>query len=308
MSMPDFQLIFRPLLELAADGKEHTLAEAYGYIADHFEMTEEERTEMLPSGRQKTINNRVGWSRTYLAKALLLESPRRGVFVITQRGRDFLNEVQGDFRVKDLYRFDDFLRFHTYSRDGKDESSVKETEKENALSNTTPEEDLETAYQGLHDSLSSELLDQVLSCTPAFFEQLVVDLLVSMGYGGSRKEAGKATKLSADGGIDGIINEDRLGLDSIYIQAKRWKDNVVGRPEIQKFAGALQGFRAKKGVFITTSTFSSEAWEYTRMIDSRIVLIDGQRLTELMIEHNVGVTQVITYSVKRIDADYFEEG
>ncbi|MBN2717061.1 MAG: restriction endonuclease [Deltaproteobacteria bacterium] len=307
MSMPDFQMIFRPLLELASDGKEHSLSEAYEYIADHFKMTDEERTEMLPSGRQKMINNRVGWSRTYLAKALLMESPKRGVFVITQRGRDFLKEVSGDFKVKDLYRFDDFRRFHSYNQDGKAESSNAQPEEEDVVSSTTPEEDLESAYQSLHDSLSSDLLDQVLGCTPAFFEQLVVDLLVKMGYGGSRKEAGKATKISADGGIDGIINEDRLGLDSIYIQAKRWKDNVVGRPEIQKFAGALQGFRAKKGVFITTSSFSSEAWEYTRMIDSRIVLIDGQRLTELMIEHDVGVAQVITYSVKRIDADYFEE-
>lgn len=308
MPMPDFQMIFRPLLELAADGKEHTLSEAYEYIASHFSMTEAERAEMLPSGRQKMINNRVGWSRTYLAKALLLESPKRGVFVITQRGRDFLKEVSGDFKVKDLYRFDDFRRFHSYNQDGNPELSNTQPEKEDVVSSATPEEDIESAYQSLHDSLSSDLLDQVLSCSPAFFEQLVVDLLVKMGYGGSRKEAGKATKISADGGIDGIINEDRLGLDSIYIQAKRWKDNVVGRTEIQKFAGALQGFRAKKGVFITTSSFSSEAWEYTRMIDSRIVLIDGQRLTELMIEHDVGVAQVITYSVKRIDADYFEEG
>lgn len=309
MTIPDYQSFFMPLLLYASDGESHRLRDAYEHLSEEFGLTPEERKEMLPSGRQPVVNNRIGWAKTYLVKAGLLESVKRGYFALTNRGREVLAEKPDKLDVKYLYRYPEFVDFQGRTNVGgsvAEEESAASTMDDGTITN--PEESLEFAYQSLKRALAAELLRTIMDSTPGFFENLVVDLLVKMGYGGSRKEAGSATQLSGDGGIDGVINEDRLGLDSIYIQAKRW-DNTrpVGRPEIQKFAGALLGQRAKKGVFITTSSFSLQASDYVKSIDAKIILIDGKRLADLMIEHNVGVTTVATYENKRIDSDYFDE-
>ncbi|BFU89267.1 MAG: restriction endonuclease [Nitrospira sp.] len=300
MAIPDYQSVMLPLLRLAADGKEHTLREAVEELTEQFKLTEEERKELLPSGSQFTFANRVGWARTYMNKAALLESTRRGYFRITQRGRDVLAKNPSEVNVKFLDQFPEFIEFRTKHRTPSTEAA--ETE-----SLQTPGELLESAYQKLREDLSAELLKTIRECSPAFFERLVIDVLIKMGYGGSRKEAGKAIGRSGDEGIDGIINEDRLGLDVIYIQAKRWQ-GPIGRPEMQKFASALQGHRANKGIFITTSSFTRDAEDYVAKINSKIVLIDGEQLSQLMIDHNVGVTPVTSYETKKIDSDYFIEG
>jgi restriction system protein len=304
MPIPDYQAIMLPLLKFTTDQKEHSLRETIEVLADHFRLTEEERKELLPSGRQPTFDNRVGWARTYLKKAGLVESTKRGYFRITDRGFDVIKANPIEISAKFLKQFPEFLEFQNYTQHL--EQSISNQSEAEADTTRTPEENLEIAIQKLTQELASELLQTIKNSPPSFFEKLVVDLLVNMGYGGTRKDAGKTVGRSGDGGIDGIINEDRLGLDVIYIQAKRW-ENSVGRPEIQKFAGALQGFRAKKGVFITTSTFTSEAKEYVSRIDSKIILIDGENLTQLMIENNVGVTPFAVYEVKKIDSDYFTD-
>ncbi|BAU66011.1 mrr restriction system protein [Stanieria sp. NIES-3757] len=301
MPIPDYQTIMLPLLKFAGDKQEHSLQEAISYLANQFNLTEAERKELLPSGKQFTFHNRVGWARTYLKKAGLLSSSRRSYFQITLRGIEVLAQNPQVINVNFLAQYDEFIQFRQLNKKNSNNNLVQEDTEKN-----TPEEILENAYQKLQENLSIEILETIKQCSPEFFESLVVDLLVSMGYGGSRKEAGQAVGHSGDGGIDGIIKEDRLGLDIIYIQAKRW-ENVVGRPEIQKFAGALQGQRAKKGVFIATSCFTKDAIEYVSRIDTKIILVDGNRLTELMIEHNVGVTSIAKYEVKRIDSDYFTE-
>ncbi|MCP9449157.1 MAG: restriction endonuclease [Nitrospira sp.] len=290
-----------PLLQFAADDKEHSLREAIESLSAEFGLTEEEKKELLPSGQQPTFENRVAWARTYLVKAVLLEAPRRGFFRITQRGRDILSQRPTAITVKFLEQFPEFLDFRIKRHESKEEIQLPGNR-----NLQTPGELLESAYQKLREDLAAELLNTVKECSPAFFERLVIDVLVKMGYGGSRKEAGKAIGRSGDEGIDGIINEDRLGLDVIYIQAKRWKD-PIGRPEIQKFVGALQGHRANKGIFITTSSFTREAQDYVTKINSKIVLIDGEHLSQLMIDHNVGVTPVMSYETKKIDSDYFLE-
>lgn len=308
MSIPDYQSIMLPLLRLAGDGGQHKFRDTVELLAQQFQLTPEERSEMLPSGTAFLFDNRVGWARTYLKQAGLLESPRRGTFSITQRGQQLLAGQPAAIDVGLLDRYPEFREFRNRRRDrsGNDSGTADVRETKEAAKDT-PEDSLASAYNNLRKSLEQEVLEQVYASAPSFFEQLVVDLLVKMGYGGSRRDAGKAIGQSGDEGIDGIINEDKLGLDVIYIQAKRWKpDTAIGRPEIQKFAGALQGKRAKKGVFITTARFSKEAEEFANFIDSRIVLIDGARLASLMVDHGVGVTTVGTYDVKKIDADYFE--
>ena len=302
MAIPDYQSIMLPLLRFAADGNEHSLRESIEGLSEQFGLTDAEKNELLPSGQQPRFDNRVAWSRSYLSMAALLESTRRGYFRITQRGRDVLSKNPREINVKFLGQFPEFIEFRAKRREREETAETAETE-----TLQTPGELLETAHQKLREDLTTELLKTVRECSPSFFERLVIDVLVKMGDGGSRKEAGKAIGRSGDEGIDGIINEDRLGLDVIYIQAKRWQA-TIGRPEIQKFAGALQGHRAKKGVFITTSDFSREAKEYVSKIDSKIVLIDGEQLAQLMIENNVGVTPVTLYETKKIDGDYFIEG
>ena len=300
MSIPDYQAIMLPLLKFAEDKQEHSLSEAANILANQFNLTEDEKNELLPSGGEGRFYNRVSWARTYLKKADLLNYPRRGFFAITSRGIQLLSENPQEITAKFLKRYDEFVQFIEIKNDN------NSTNIENKTIVETPEEVLESAHQKLQENLSGEILESIKRCSPYFFEYLVVDLLVSMGYGGSRKEAGQAVGKSGDEGIDGIIKEDRLGLDVIYIQAKRW-ENVVGRPEIQKFAGALLGQSAKKGIFITTSDFTKGAIDYVTRIDSKIILVNGSRLAELMIEHSVGVTSVARYEVKRIDYDYFIE-
>lgn len=300
MTIPDYQTLMRPLLDQLDDGNLHSLDELHEKLCDIFKLTPEDISKRISSGRQTVIRNRVGWARTYLHKAGLLSLPQRGYCQITARGTQALIDCPERVDNKYLKQFPEFITFTTPKKRAKDTTVEEDT------STATPEEQLEAAHLSLTQTLASDLLDIIKQSTPGFFEQLVVDLMLAMGYGGSREEAGKATQLSADGGIDGIINEDRLGLDTIYLQAKRW-EGTVGRPEIQKFVGALQGFRAKKGVFITTSDFSNEAYDYVTNIDSKIVLINGDQLTEFMIEYNLGVNTKDTYVVKNIDTDYFIE-
>jgi len=302
MKIPDYQSIMLPLLKFAGDQEEHSLRQAIDALAQEFQLSDEERKQLLPSGQQEVFNNRVAWARTYMKKAGLLDSTRRGYFRITDRGLSVLTKNPPKINVHFLEQFEEFRHFRSV-RHKKEE---KEQGQEAEIQETTPEEALETAYQSLRDDLGSDLLQQIKSSSPSLFEKIVVELLVKMGYGGSRQDAGRAIGKSGDEGIDGIIKEDRLGLDIIYIQAKRWK-NTVGRPEIQKFAGALQGQRARKGIFITTASFSREAVDYASRIENKIVLIGGERLAQLMIDHNLGVSPTATYEVKRIDSDYFAE-
>lgn len=303
MTIPDYQACMLPFLRLLADGRDHTLAEADECLAAHFHLDPAERAALLPSGQQGVFKNRVGWARTHLKKAGLLESPRRGVFRITARGQQALADTPERIDVAYLERFPEYIEFKQISRP-KRAQTVADGE---SGDDTTPEEAIELAHQGLREQLADELLSRLLACSPAFFEQVVVELLVKMGYGGSRRDAGERIGQSGDGGIDGIIKEDRLGLDTIFIQAKRWQ-GTVGRPEIQKFVGALTGQRAKKGVFITTSTYTQEAVQYASGIDPKVVLIDGRQLASLMIDSDVGVAPAATYVIKRIDSDYFEPG
>ena len=304
MAIPDYQTLMLPVLKLASDGKEHKFSQAVEELANEFRLTTEERNELLPSGSQAVFNNRVGWARSYLKQAGLLASPKRGIFTITPKGTDLLSTNPTRINASTLEKYPEFIEFRNRKKDKSENESetVPSFEQESTL---TPEDALASAYNKLSSALESEILSSVKEASPSFFERLVVDLLVKMGYGGNRHDAGRALGKSGDGGIDGIINEDRLGLDVIYIQAKRW-EGVVGRPEIQKFAGALQGQRARKGVFITTSSFTKEAKEYASVIDSKIILIDGENLSKLMAEHNVGVSIVGQYEVKKLDSDYFD--
>lgn len=300
MTIPDYQTFMRPLLEFIMDGKEHAMQEAYQALADRFDLTEDERNQLLPSGQQEVYKNRIGWARTYLKKAGFLSSPRRGYVQIMDLGKQ---KVLADtpINTKLLKEYPDFQKFQNQNQ------VAVSAESDHAETEETPEEALEKAYQVLRDDLASDLLENLKKVTPSQFEKIVVELLVKMGYGGSLKDAGMAIGKSGDQGIDGIIKEDKLGLDVIYVQAKRWEGNVVGRPEVQKFAGALQGKNASKGIFITTSTFSSEAETYANNLSTKIVLIDGDYLAKLMTDHNLGVSPVSSYEVKKIDTDLFVE-
>lgn len=291
-----------PFLKFASDGKEHSLEEARQKMGSVFTLTDEDRKALLPSGRQTVFSNRVAWAKVYLHHAGLLTSPRRGYFQISERGREVLRSNPAEINVKYLERFPEFVEFRTTDKKPKKAATLSQIEGEEQ----TPEEMLESAYQRLRADLAAELLVRLKNCSPQFFERLVVEVLLKMGYGGSRKEAGEAIGATGDEGIDGIINEDRLGLDVIYLQAKRWQ-GTVGRPEVQKFVGALHGKRARKGIFITTGTFSTEALDFVSQIESKVALIDGKQLAEMMIDSNVGVTPQAAYETKRIDSDYFDE-
>lgn len=296
--IPKYHELMLPLLIAISDREVHTLRDLEILLSDQFNLTREQISRLLPSGSQPMFYNRLGWARTYLKKAGLLSQPQRGHVQITELGLSVHKEKPDKINSRYLSRFDEFRAFkNRVAPDGGDG---------NGEDSKTPEELLEENYQVLRDNLASELLSQIKVASPRFFENLVIDLLVRMGYGGSRKDAGQAVGRSGDGGIDGIIKEDKLGLDLIYVQAKRW-ENTVGRPVVQAFAGSLDGFRAKRGVLITTSEFSSEAKQYVNQIEKRIVLIDGEELAGLMIDHNVAVTPVSEYKVKKVDADYFIE-
>jgi restriction system protein len=303
VTIPDYQSVMLPLLKLAADGQEHSLREAIERLAEEFGLNEEERKELLPSGSQATFDNRVGWARTYMKKAGLVDSPRRGHFTITPRGLEALQENPKTINVKFLERYPEFQEFRTRSTPKAHKGGAIKGE---VPPEQTPVEAIETAYETIRSGLVGELLEQAMGSSPDFFERLVVDLLVKMGYGGTRKDAGRAVGKSGDEDIDGIIKEDRLGLEVVYIQAKRWK-NTVSRPEIQKFVGALHGQNARKGIFITTSEFSDGALQYAKGLSDKVVLIDGEMLANLMIDHGVGVSLQRSYEVKRVDSDYFSE-
>ncbi|MCX7898096.1 MAG: restriction endonuclease [Rhodocyclaceae bacterium] len=301
MSIPDFQSLMLPLLQFTADEREHSRSEAVDALAKTFALSEEERALPLSSGRETVFANRVGWAITYLKKAGLLTSMQRGFFRISPRGKEVLAEKPSALSIKDLMRFPEFREFRAVAANADDE--IRHDQERQAYS---PEEMLDSAARAMRARLAEELLERIKECSPQFFERLVIDLLVKMGYGGSPREAAQHLGRSGDGGIDGLIKEDPLGFDVVYLQAKRWQ-NVVGRPEVQRFVGALQGLRARKGVFLTTSWFTPEAIDYVKYIDPKVVLIDGRTLAELMIDHDVGVTVAEVFAVKRIDSDYFEE-
>ena len=275
-------------------------------VACRLGLSEVDREELLPSGTQRVYSNRIAWTRTYLKKAGLLDSPSRGNVRITPEGTATIQSHAGPIDIKFLSRFPAFVEFHQKGSAAAGGKSEEDMRQDNQIEEKTPEEVLQQAYQSLRSALAEELLARVMQCSPEFFERLVVELIVAMGYGGSLSDAGKAVGRTGDGGIDGIIKEDRLGLDVIYIQAKRWND-TVGRPEIQKFSGALDGQRARKGIFITTSGFSREAREFAAMIEKKIILIDGVELSGLMMDFDVGVASVSRFEVKKLDLDYFEE-
>jgi restriction system protein len=305
MPIPDYQTIMLPLLQLLSDKREYVFKDAVSILGKQFKLTDDELSELLPSGQSLLFANRVGWARTYLKKAGLLDAPKRGMLSITDRGLKVLSKKPNKVDNNLLKQFPEFLEFQNVGKEGI--ISTKQVESSQTEKHT-PEETIDLAYQNIRQSLAQELIDTVRRLSPAFFERLVVELLVKMGYGGSIKDAGKAIGKTGDEGIDGTIKEDKLGLDIIYIQAKRWQaGNVVGRPELHKFVGALAGQGAKKGIFITTSTFSKDALNYAPKNETKIVLIDGVQLAQLMIDYNLGVSVQRSYDIKRLDNDYFEE-
>jgi len=302
--IPDFQTLMLPLLELLADKKEHHFQSLISQICDKFKLTNEERKELLPSGSQEIINNRVAWAKTYLKKTKLIDSPRRATFVITEQGEKVLMSKPKRIDIQFLQKFPEFQEWrnsYLFKKDDEISEQIVEVE-----TGKTPEELLEYSYTKLREELASELLEKIKNCSANFFERLVVDLLIKMGYGGSKKEAGQIIGKSGDGGIDGIIKEDKLGLDTIYVQAKKWV-NTVPVGQIRDFAGSLLSKKAKKGIFISTSNYPKNAYDFVASIEPKIVLIDGKELAELMIEYDVGLAVKTNYEIKKIDSDYFEE-
>jgi restriction system protein len=315
-----------PILLIAKDRKEHTVGEMTGHLAKSYNLTDMERIERLPSGRQFKFNNRVGWALTSLKKAKVLEATEKGKFRITDRGMKLLSDIPLGVDNKVLEQFLEFREFRQLEHKGEwgvftnlPAGAVKGTIITAGVSSVpldgistvsawieTPRESLERNYRSLRADLAGDLLERTMKCSPSFFEELVVDLLLAMGYGGSFKDAGKAIGKSRDGGVDGLVKQDRLGLDTVYIQAKRW-EGAVGSPELQKFVGSLEGHHATKGVFITTSKFSDEARRYLEKVNKKVVLIDGEQLADLMIDHGIGTTEDTTYTVKKLDLDYFTE-
>lgn len=307
MAVPDYQSLMLPLLRFAGEKQDEiSTGDAVEVLARELALTNADLKEMLPSGIQSAFVNRVGWASTYMKKAGLLESTRRGHYRITLRGQELLKQQPKAINVRLLKQYPEFLEFQQLKRPRSSEKA-NPSESVSDTSTATPSETLEAAYMNLREELADELLARLKKSSPSFFERLVVELLVKMGYGGSRADAGKAIGRSGDGGIDGIIKEDKLGLDVVYIQAKRWDNNPVGRPDVMQFAGALQAQKANKGIFITTSRFTEDARSYVSQIGSKIVLIDGEQLTNLMIENDIGVSTVSLYPVKKIDADFFDE-
>lgn len=302
MAIPDYQTLMFPLLNRLRDGEPRRFAELVPTVAVDLHLSQEDLEELLPSGTQKRFRNRLHWAAFYMVKARLIDRPQRGILRITERGLGALQRGPA-LDTEWLQQFEEFREFKKSSGGGEDAVPGSRTEVD---PQGTPEELVDSGYQQHKEGLASEVLARVKTCSPVFFEQLVIDVLVAMGYGGSRADAGRAVGRSGDGGIDGIIKEDRLGLDAVYVQAKRWEASV-GRPVVQAFAGSLEGHRARKGILITTSDFSSEARDYVGRIEKRIVLLNGKELADLMIEHGVGVTDVRTYTLRRLDSDYFEE-
>lgn len=300
MAIPDYETLMLPLLQLAikANGEEISLLAATGQLADDFALTEAERKELLPSGGTFKFSSRVSWARTYLQKAGLLEATRRGFFKVTERGRQVMKKKPSRVDNKLLAQFVEFREFQGKKKLKADQSTT---------AHETPIESMALQYEQIRKALESEVLDKVKKSSPQFFERLVIQLLVRMGYGGSLKDAGQAVGKTGDGGVDGVIREDKLGLDNIYIQAKRWTDKPVGSPDIDQFAGALSKKKASKGIFITTSCFTRDALASVKEYSSRIILIDGVQLAEYMIDYGVGVSVASAYEIKKIDFDFFED-
>lgn len=309
MPIPEFNEIKAPALQFFTDGKPHKISEVFTVLAEHFKLTEEERNELLPSGTQRRWHNRANWACYDLFRAGLLDRPKKGLYLITELGRKIAEQKPKSIDREFLMQFPQFAQFVQASGPKKSTQSDKQEvlpTSEPSAKQETPEELIGSAYQILNSTLRKEILELVKKMDPFRFEQLVVDLLVAMGYGGSREEAAQVTKASGDEGIDGIINEDRLGLDVIYLQAKRWQQ-TVGRKEIQSFVGALAGQQAHKGVFITTSDFADTAIAYAKKVPQKVILIDGDKLADLMIKHNIGVALSHAYEIKHVDSDYFEQ-
>lgn len=304
MPIPPFQDLFRPFLEYTSDGKIYSTQNVAAELSKKFALTPEEIAEVLPSGRQTKFHNRVAWAKSFLSKACAIENTGRNRFRITPRGLNLLATEPGRIDNRTLAQFPEFQEFRSLHDNTSEESRSAPNPLITEAQAQTPEEQLESAYQTIREQLAQALIAQVMQCSPAFFEQLVIDLLLAMGYGGSRRDAGQAVGKTADGGIDGIIKEDRLGLDAVYIQAKRWDGNV-GSPVVRDFVGSLVGHSANKGVLITTSRFTKDATEYAQRIPQKVVLIDGPMLAGLMVDFGIGVSDVATYAVKRLDADYF---
>lgn len=309
MPIPDYQTLMLPVLRLATEG-EKRVGDVASLLADQFGLTQEERQQLLPSGRQAVLHNRIHWAKFYMKKAGLVEFPRRGRFIATEAGRRLLADAPGKLTLQHLLAYPSFREFyrggvHADAPEDDDAALPAEPPENRA----TPEERIDEAYEALQSALRSDVLDRILQNSPTFFERAIVDLLVKMGYGGSFQDASaRLTPRTGDGGIDGVINEDRLGLDRVYVQAKRYAPgNAVGRPEVQAFVGSLVGVGATKGVFVTTSTFTKGADDYTRHLPQRVILIDGARLADLMIEHDVGVKVSRSIAFKRIDEDFFSE-
>lgn len=306
MAVPGFQSMMFPMLNYASDHKEHQISDFKKFIRDHFKLTSEDLNEMISSGSPRYARN-VEWAINDLYRAGLLTRVSRGTYAISPIGVSFLQEKQTSqqIRLKDLRKFESFRKFESSSKNNKDSKPTRGKSETTDLTEKTPDEYIQDSYNLLRASLAKELLDTIKEHTPKFFESLVVDLLIKMGYGGSRIEAGQVVGKSGDGGIDGMINEDKLGLDVIYIQAKRY-NNTVPTDEVRNFAGSLTLKRSHKGIFFTTSSFTESAYDFVKNNPFQIVLIDGERLAELMIEHNVGVSVRETYQIKRIDSDYFD--
>lgn len=305
MAIPDFQTLMLPVLRQPASAGEQAPSVVRTAVASSFKLSDEELATLLPSGRQAVFSNRIAWALGYLKQAGLVESPRRGLYRITDRGTATLREPIERINIQYLMRFPEFVAFRTATNDDAEQtpSLAKVAAESTPL---TPDEQIRQGYTRLQASLATQLLERVRQASPKFFEELVVELLVAMGYGGSHEDASSVVGQSGDEGIDGIIKEDRLGLDTIYIQAKRWKDSI-GRPEIQRFAGALQGQRARKGVFLTTSSFTTDARSYAANLQTTIVLLDGAQLAQLMLEFGIGVSQAGFVKLWKLDEDYFVE-
>ncbi|HEV8076520.1 MAG TPA: restriction endonuclease [Candidatus Acidoferrum sp.] len=307
MTIPDYQTLMLPVLKVAGDGQEHRISDVVNQLARDFGLTEEEQQQILPSGRQATFANRVGWAKTYLVQAGLLEATKRAHFKITDRGKKSLADGPPRIDVEYLSQFAEFVQFKERGRLPGTEASTNVGETPSVpLQSETPDELLRSTVKQIETALKKELLDRILAAPPAFFEGLIVALLLAMGYGGSREQAGKIVGRSGDGGIDGVIDQDALGLDRVYVQAKRYvAANAVSEPEIRAFSGSLGAAKANKGVFVTTSYFTQPAQNFAERHPFKIVLIDGERLAALMIRHNVGVRIDETLYLKKMDEDFF---
>jgi restriction system protein len=309
MAVPEFHIFLRPVLEAFHDGAPRHWRDVERAVSAALKLTEDEQQELLASGRGTRVEDRVQWALTYLRQAKLIERTGKGTNRITERGKQYLPTAPKVITRSELYQFPEYAEFQRQSRPSPTNGKSAPPPSQPALSypeSLTPEERMEASYQELNAALAQEVLERVKGMPPAFFERLIVKLMLRLGYGRATEEFGEVLGKSGDGGVDGVINQDKLGLEKIYLQAKRWSDGPVGRKEVQAFVGALSGQGASKGVFMTTSCFTKEATSYASNLSNfKISLVDGLELARLMIEHDLGVALVQRYEVKRIDSDFF---